>query len=752
MLISGIVVLILSIAILQVPLCNYLGYEFSVAIALLLPFVNWFLAVRIVRPGKFVIGNLTTNEYRNTLALLIVQSFGILLIPFLAATFNMMLVKNCSYGEGVLFYLLIPAITSVWSGVIALFCVITFRKKSLMYVLMMIAVFCYPLYIGYTSPQIYSYNFIYGYFSGFSYDETLYITPAFILFRVVTLLVAAAVVFLTELILLYRGFSRDQSLKGFFLAHLQRIIPAILICIIICYAWHFRYSFGFETSVDGIRKTLGREYRTEHFHIIYSRDEFSDEEISMVAATHEFRYHQVTTALQINYRGTIVSFIYPTADMKRRFIGTGNTNIAKPWRKEIHLNKDSWEGTLRHELVHVIAGEAGMPVIKAHYNIGLTEGLATAIDNEFGNRTLHEYAAAMIKFNIIRDPVRLIRPVGFAFQSSSVSYVMMGSFCRFLIDRYGILRLKELYGGGSVEKIYGAPYERLVEEWQHYLGRVDVPESWRNHIEYFFRRPSVFAKECAHAVANLNEEGYRLLERNSPVKATATFRSALDMSWNTESYGGLVRSFFASARYDSVAGAMDAQMQDPARRAGIANLYLLYGDALWYRNDYLTARDLYREILSLDLSERYNEAASIRLTVLNTKELRIVLPDYFVGSLNDSSAEYLLQELKLSTNAPIVDYLKAKLYLRQQKFGEAIKIMESLSAVFDSSTLDAKKEELLGESYFTLHNYQQARVHFWKSLNFISNKASVDRINDWIERCEWFELYNSKLSRRDVTK
>jgi tetratricopeptide (TPR) repeat protein len=748
--VSGIVILVISILLLRIPLFNYLGYEFSAAIALIIPVVNWILAVRIFQPKVFAIQMMTISKYRQNVTSVIVQSSGILLLPYLVATANVLFVKNCSYGEGMLFYILIPLITSVWSAVTASFCLVAVRRSLLLYGLILFIVLAYPLYIGYISPQIYSYNFIYGYFAGFSYDETLYLTPTFILSRVGTLLVAVAIVVLTELILCSRNALETQSFRKFLSMNVAKIIPLVIIGSIMCTLWLFRYSLGFESSGEHIAQVLGREYTTQHFRIIYSGGDFSDEEMNIVAATHEFRFHQVTAALQISYRGKITSFIYPDAEMKRRFIGTGNTNIAKPWRKEIHLNKDSWEGTLKHELVHVIAGEAGMPVIKAHYNIGLTEGLATAIDNEFGNRTLHEYAAAMLKFKLIADPVRLIKPVGFAFQASSVSYVMMGSFCRFLIDRYGILRLKELYGGGNVEKIYGMPYEKLIDEWQHYLERVEVPESWRQHIEYFFRRPSIFAKECAHAVANENEEGYRLLERNTPVAATEKFRSALVMSWNTESYGGLVRSFFASARYDSVVELMNVQMRDTLRRSGVANLYLLYGDALWYRNDALAARDCYREILSLDLSERYNEAAAVRLTALGIKELRATLAEYIVGSISDSAAEKLLRELKLTTNAPIVDYLTAKLYLRQEKFNKAINILESLTVTMDSLVLDARKHELLGESYFMLKKYQQARICFWKSLNYISNKASVERINDWVERCEWFEMNKEKFSRRDA--
>ena len=51
----------------------------------------------------------------------------------------------------------------------------------------------------------------------------------------------------------------------------------------------------------------------------------------------------------------------------------------------------------------------------------------------------------------------------------------------------------------------------LIAEWQAYLERVAVLEAWRNHVAYYFQRPSIFAKECVRTIALLNDDGYRLL-------------------------------------------------------------------------------------------------------------------------------------------------------------------------------------------------------------------------------------------------
>jgi tetratricopeptide (TPR) repeat protein len=562
-------------------------------------------------------------------------------------------------------------------------------------------------------------------------------------FRFTTLIAAAFLLLVSIRTLQCSG--SDQGFLKKLIAFItpEQITPLvsgiILSAMLLVVWWIYRDALGFEASSSFIGRTLSAQQQTEHFRIHYAPASFTKEEMQWAAAEHEFRFHQVETALQVKFPGLIDSYIYPDSDTKRRFIGTGTTNIAKPWRKEIHLNKDSWQSTLKHELVHVVAGEFGMPVIHAHYHTGLVEGLATAIDGDWGNRTLHEYAAAMKKFELVRSPAHLITPLGFAMQSSSLSYVMMGSFCKFLLNRYGLIRFKELYGGKSIEVVYGKSYEQLVDEWQHFIERVRVPEDWQEHVEFYFKRPSIFAKECARAIAKMNDDGWRQLAKNNSSSAMQEFSRSLHASWNTEAFSGFVRSAYQAAQYDTVIQLMNKQLQDSLQRNSILNLMLIYGDALWYKGDVLSARKAYKNILTLDLSERYNEAASSRLAAMNDKELGVALPGFFVGTLSDSAAIDLLTDLEKHNGHILLPYIKAKILFRMKNYGEAGQELDGATTSFGISILDESKEQLLGEIFFRQKKFQSARLHFWQSLNYISNEASIQRVDDWLERCEWYE-------------
>ncbi|HUL43618.1 MAG TPA: hypothetical protein VLY03_04605 [Bacteroidota bacterium] len=745
--IAGTVLLIASIALSRVPLFNYLGYEFSAAVALLLPLVLWYPLSRIFRKWE------TAGEFSHKSIVRLnrevqLRALVLLLIPFLVATCTMFFFRNCAYGEGILYFMLLPGVTSVWCTGLILFCCAVFNRPFRAYLFIIFLVMLYPLILGYAAPEIFSYNFIYGYFPGFSYDEVIRISPTLILFRGITLAMA-----LLFIILAYVISGEPRSRKGIVsslktLFAVRGAIPPRMIALVLLLGlmgvWSFRVPLGLETSDDSIRKTLSSSVRTEHFMICYAPESFSSSEIQWVAALHEFRYSQIASALRINTPVMITSFLYPSAEAKRIAIGTATTNIAKPWRKEIHLDAGSWEESLEHELVHVLAGEFGMPLIRAHYHIGLVEGLAVAVTGQFGNRTLHEYAAALKKFQVIRDPGNLLSPIGFATHYSSVSYVLMGSFCRYLLDRYGISRFKELYGGRAAEHVYGRSSEQLVNEWQSFLDRIDVPDSWRSHIDYFFKRPSIFAAECVRTVALLNDDGERKLESRDFERANGYFKKALATSWNASSYGGLIRSAYMSHHFDEVASLGDAVFQDSSRRQSFLGYLLLYGDALWETGDPSRARGVYDQAREFDLSRPFNEALAVRLACLDDSVLRGAFPHFLTAAENDSTGWRFIDSLSRVHHSELVKLLEARLDVRRGKYAEVVDLLQEGRVHFSSPDLNSAVDMVVGKADFRLHRYQNARASFWKSLNFVGTGAALEEVNDWIDRCSWFERFGDR--------
>ena len=352
----------------QIPLLNYLGYEFSALIGILGSIVSGLLTISLVRPAyrannspKESIFSDITGKFKQALVLNVL----LLAIPLVVMITNAFFVKNCSLLQGLTFFVLIPLVSVVFGSSFGFFCSVHYRLPRIGLLVYYAFFLAYSAAEGYFTPAIFSYNFLYGYFPGLTYDEALGISWALVAFRVITLLVAATVVWFTVL-LLANTFPGDSTWsKGISLAkaligptHRFKSTMILLGAVIV---WFLRGNIGFESSGGFIESRLGSKYETAHFVIYYSSQSYDDEEIKWIAAEHEFRLKQIADAFFLPVRGNFESFIYPSSEEKERLIGTGTTNIAKPWSGQIHITKQSLDGTLKHELIHVFAAPFGVP-------------------------------------------------------------------------------------------------------------------------------------------------------------------------------------------------------------------------------------------------------------------------------------------------------------------------------------------------------------------------------------------------------
>src|SRR5712692_2780548 len=103
-LVRSLIVLALSVLLVRIPLLNYLGFEFSFVIALAVPWLAGVPAIRMFRsllPDRRAV---TLPDFYRIVRRSLAQGWAILLVPLAVATVNMLFVRNCSYGEGLLFF------------------------------------------------------------------------------------------------------------------------------------------------------------------------------------------------------------------------------------------------------------------------------------------------------------------------------------------------------------------------------------------------------------------------------------------------------------------------------------------------------------------------------------------------------------------------------------------------------------------------------------------------------------------------
>jgi len=735
---------LLSILLSRTPLFNYLGYEFSAVIGIAAGLLAGLLAISLFRQQRAEVASTSRRKFLS----LTVYSLGLnellLLIPFVLISLNAFFVRNCSFANGLAFFLLIPMISAVCATALGLWTAVWFRRAVFWYVLIFLLVLIHPVYLTLSSPQLYAYNFFFGYFPGFTYDEVLTITPSLLLSRGVTLIVALTLFCLA--LLVFQQSSPEESfarrLKA--LRHLFERRPESFVAItgllLLAFAYGFRNELGLESSASFIQKQLGTVYSTQHFRIYYSSSVIPSDRIRWIAAEHEFRYAQVSRILHTNMNSKIDSYIYPTPEIKQRLIGAKTTNIAKPHRREIHLNYDSFESSFRHELVHVLAAQFGMPILRIAPNPGLIEGLAVAVDWDAGDRTPHQVAAALLRFAEVGDIRDLFSFTGFATKPSSVSYLLSGSFCRYLLDEYGRKRFAALYRSGQFEKVYREPLPKLIEEWKGFLQSVNLPPTDEARAKLLFARPSIFSKVCARTIADINENATKLLREKKYPEAASAFQRSYALSKNREAKLGLIHAGFLLKRYDSVIAAIHATLEDTASARSFVGLKLILADCYWILGRDKDAELLYRELRALDIHRAYSEAAAVRLESLSYPKIGGPMKRYLEAAGEDSTRKLILEEIRTEDpNVPIVPYLLAKLNLLQRDYKNALENIRLLRKPFRDPLLNFELEKITGLCFFHLKEFQNAKVHLWQSLNYTMNEADVNYIEDLIEYCDWLD-------------
>jgi tetratricopeptide (TPR) repeat protein len=737
----------LSLVCTLVPLLNYLGYEFSALIGLAGSLISGPLTIRIVKPVYYagdVSGETRSFQVATAFKQAVALNMIALVIPSVIMATNALFVKNCSLLQGMGFFLLIPVV-SVWFGsALGFLCAVHYHFSKIVFNLYCLAFLIYSVALGYFTPAIFSYNFLYGYFPGLTYDEALGLSWTLVVFRLLTVFVGAILVWFA-IILVRNSSPTDKSwAKGISLVKLlvdvrRRIVTGIVVAVLVM-AWFFRGELGFESTSGFIQSRLGSTYTTEHFTICFSKDSYDDDEMKWIAAEHEFRLKQIADAFFVQFRGKIESFIYPSSEAKQRLIGTGTTNIAKPWSDQIHITKQSLDGTLKHELVHIVAGQFGLPIIKASLSTGLIEGLAMAIEWDWGNRTPHQYAAAMRKFGVMPDVEPLMLLTGFASQASSVSYVVCGSFCRFLIDRYGMRKMMQVYRTNDFNLTYGRALHQLTDEWRGFLGRVQVTDQDRDAIDVMFRRPPIFKKVCARVIAERNIEARKKYEAKEYNAAETLYGESYAEGRGYEALSGYLASALRSGNASVIPAALDSIILKGPHPTQYLPLFITIGDAHWALGNTQKAFELYMRVKQADLSAGLNESALLRSLAVEDTAVNTSLRSYFMSDANDTvRLEMVTNALTRSPHHWVLQYLKGRLLLRMQQYQESFDRLTSLTLAPEDSLLEALRLRMIGYGLFRLKKFEDAKSAFWSSLNYLSTEVAVNEVNDWVERCEWME-------------
>jgi hypothetical protein len=444
-------------------------------------------------------------------------------------------VRNCSLGDGLAFFALLPVGTALFAAPAGVLAGAWFpRRGRLVAWSLPVLSLAWAAWRLWAEPAVFAFDPFGGFLPGPIYDEALRPPARLLSYRLANLVwIGAAVT--VALAAVGRGRDPRRWRRALAVVGGPLVVASVALFVL-------RGDLGFAIRRDDLLGALDRTLTTEHFVVHYASSAGkTPADLALQAEDYEFRYAQLSETLGATPAGPVTVWEFPNADVKKAFVGAGHTLYARPWTREIFLQAERFpSGRIRHELAHVFAGAFGDPLLGIAFAwrwrgpvpvptlaMGLVEGLAEAADTSDpdGVSTIHQEAAAMIADGRA-PPLAAIVGAGFSAQSGARAYTMAGSFCAFLLETRGSERLRALYrSAGNFSDVYRTPLPTLEGEWRAFLAKQPLSNSDRARAAEQFRRPAIFKKVCARDLAARLGEA-RGLERVAPAIAVRMLEGA----------------------------------------------------------------------------------------------------------------------------------------------------------------------------------------------------------------------------------
>ena len=582
---------VLGLILANVPLFNILAFEFCAVLALSISLAGAHVTLTIIQQMKRhpeVLSGSSGQIVSRCFWSALTFNFGLLVLPLGIILLNALRVKNCNFGEGFLFFFLLPLISCLYATAAGVFFGFWLKRRWLAYLayLGFLALSCVPVVINLIfHPPVFAYHATFGYFPGPIYDFVIRITSTLLIARAETLLWAVLFLGLTVGMC---EISRDTELMP--QLRWQKLFNPLpkhvgLYLLIVCLIGFQLYAgaLGIRPSRNDIAEALGGFRETAHFEIYYARE--LQAEIDRIAEDCEFQYAQLVDYLMPEggkLSQKVRAYVYASTHQKKRLTGAGNTSVEDPFGHGFHIHAQGFpHPILKHELAHVFT--VPWSPLKVSLKIGLHEGIAVAADWDEGRLTGHQWAKAMREMEIAPQ-LSAIMGIGFWGHAGSRSYLLAGSFVRFLVDTYGIEKFKGVFLTGNFVKYYGKNLQLLEAEWIDFLESVPLRDDDINYTAYRLQQRSAFEQVCTHEMAARRDTAWQSFFRKDFVTAVETFERMLsDEPDNLGTQRGLMYSAYRMQDYDKALSlaARIASEKDPLFSP---EAMLLKGDIYWQRN------------------------------------------------------------------------------------------------------------------------------------------------------------------------
>lgn len=358
------------------------------------------------------------------------------------------------------------------------------RKSYLYFLIVMAALLAHVSWIIWAYPQKRITHLLSGFIHGAIYDNGIFIDQGILWARGTHALIAAGFIFA--------------------LGPWPRFLRATGTTV----TWVFAIYSSIQAStfpsmnhgLDALNAQMPETMESQLFTLHYRQPENPDMMKHVRAIFESAEFHSKDIAEQLLAYDTHVQiYVYPSRREKKLWFGGDGTDITDVRTPSVHINIEGWpHSTLRHELVHAMASSFAFYGLGFHPNMAFTEGLAVALAPSEDEVSLHGGASNILRSQRLPDPHALFSPL-FWGESGRRAYTVAGSILKFLLDRFGIPKVKSLYAGESWAKVFGKESDPIVDDWMHYLQQNYPAPASEIAEEALFRYPGLLQDVCPHA-------------------------------------------------------------------------------------------------------------------------------------------------------------------------------------------------------------------------------------------------------------
>ncbi len=760
-----------SLLLCTIPLFNILGFEFCAVITICVSIAGSHVAMTQLQVMLKNPDNLQGSSSQFILRCFyttLKSNFLLLIIPLIIILFNSLRIKNCNYLDGFFYFFTLPFISCLIVSAAGIFFIVWIRKRWLAYLAYIgfLILSCIPVVINLIfHPPVFAYHPILGYFPGPIYDFLISISPSYYIARTISILWGVVFLYVginTCEVSRNTSFSPSLNWSKLLLIdsnriHIGKIVTCLFLLLLVIFSEVFSSQLLIRPTRNYISKALGGYRETEHFEIIYARE--LEMEVSQFSNDCEFRYEQLSKYLKTENSRKVRVYLYSTPEQKKKLIGAGSTFVEDPFGYGFHVHSQGFpHPVIKHELAHVLTSD--WSPWKVSLNVGLHEGVAVAADWSEAGLSVHQWVKAMHQLKV-SPPLNSVLGFGFWRHAGSRSYLLAGSFIRYLIDTYGLEKLKKSFPLGNLERTYGRDITSLEAEWRQFLtNEINLTEYDIKYAERRLKRGGIFEQVCAHEMAAQRSKAWKSYYNKDYHSAVDAFYNMLnDEPSNHRTLVGLMYSAFKKGDIPLTSSVAKKISNDENSHYRIEATQLL-GDIHWSKGEIKQALQLYKSVVDrhlhyrrqLNILKRVAALSDTFNTASRLKLRNVLTPNSDTPTIGNGTKIAMLMQVIESEPDQWLPYLLIGELLHKENSWDlstqylmySLKLNQTIETISIPEQLRLYSQILIGENIFQSGDYENAESRFKKIISDdILTLGTKLYLEDWIERCRWM-MTNTK--------